>query len=501
MTTDTTRAPAAPSVSARVAFEPAPLAALTRLSLYPWLVVAVTCIGAFIGQVDASIVQLALPALEQQFGAPLSVVTWVAIGYQLAFAASLPIFARLAEISGRKLMYLLGFAVFAVASLLCGLATSLPELIGFRILLGLSGATLGANSVVILVKSAGPDRQGDAMGIFAAAQAIGVSVGPVIGGVLLAELGWRWVFWVTVPFGIVAAIAGWLVVPKTEDVSADRRFDVSGALLLMPALTVLLLLISESAAWGLTSPPLIGCAVATLVLLCAFVWRESRAPAPLIALSLFRHPAFARGIVAIVMSYALLYSMFFLMSFALVRGYHDAPLNAGLRLAIIPVALGLVAPFTGVLATRYGVPTLLLGGMGICLLATLILARVMDGTPQSLWYAMGALALFGAGLGLFIAPNNSETMSAAPADHRGQAGGLLNLMRVFGTSVGVACASAALSFRLAHHSGVVDRTLGISQHHMLAAIADGLWVVIGFAVIAGLMSLPRGAIKADAARA
>jgi hypothetical protein len=306
---------------------------------------------------------------------------------------------------------------------------------------------------------------------------------------------------VTVPFGIVAAIAGWLVVPKTEDVSADRRFDVSGAVLLMPALTVLLLLISESAAWGLTSPPLIACAVATVVFLAAFVWRESRAPAPLIALGLFRHPAFAGGIVAIVMSYALLYSMFFLMSFALVRGYHDAPLLAGLRLAIIPVALGLVAPFTGVLATRVGVRTLLLGGMGLCLVATLTLARVMDGTPESLLYAMGALALFGAGLGLFIAPNNSETMSAAPAERRGQAGGLLNLMRVFGTSFGVACASAALSFRMAHHGGVGDRTLGMPPQHMLAAVTDGLWVVVGFAVIAGLMSLPRGAVKAEEARA
>jgi MFS family permease len=161
-------------------FEPSPAGPLRRLPSYPWMVVAVTCIGAFIGQVDASIVQLALPTLEQAFDAPLSAVSWVAIGYQLSFAAILPVYARLAEIAGRKLMYLIGFALFAVASLLCGMAGTLWQLIAFRVLLGLSGAMLGANSVVILVKAAGPERQGAAMGVFAAAQAIGVSVGPLL---------------------------------------------------------------------------------------------------------------------------------------------------------------------------------------------------------------------------------------------------------------------------------------------------------------------------------
>ena len=463
-------------------YEPAPAAFLVRKSYYPWLVVGTTCIGAFMGQLDASIVQLTLPTLEHEFMARLSTVSWVAIGYQLAFAAVLPVFARLAEIAGRKSMYLIGFTLFALASVLCGLAANLSELIAFRLLQGFGGAMIGANSVVILVKAAGPGKRGQAMGIFAAAQAVGVSVGPLTGGVLLATLGWRWVFWVTLPFALAAAIIGWLVVPRTTDLSSERRFDGKGALLLIPALTLLLLLITESNAWGPSSPAIIVGAIAAVVPLAAFLWQERRTPAPLVDLQLFRIPAFAGGVVAIVLSYAMLYGMFFLMSFALVRGYHDSPLTAGMRLAIIPVALGVVAPFSGALHERLGVRSVLLSGMVVCVAALILLSVVLTGTASSFVGVMIALAIYGAGLGVFIAPNNSSTLHAAPDSRIGEAGGLLNLMRMFGTSIGVACASAMLT-RLG------DSTLAVSEQSLLGGVTDALLLLMVFAVVAGVTSM------------
>jgi MFS family permease len=150
--------------------EPRPLHALVQLTAYPWLVIGVACLGVFAGQVDASIVQLGLPNLEAAFGRPLNEVSWVSVAYSLSFAAVLPIYARLAEISGRKLMYILGFALFGLSSGLCGVAPALPWLITVRVLQGISGALLGANSVVILVAVAGPARRARAMGLFAAAQ-------------------------------------------------------------------------------------------------------------------------------------------------------------------------------------------------------------------------------------------------------------------------------------------------------------------------------------------
>ena len=291
-------------------FEPAPAQFFVRRPSYPWLVVGTVCIGTFIGQVDGSIVQLALPSLEDAFGAPLDAVSWVALGYMLAFASVLPVFARLAEIAGRKTLYLAGFALFGLWSALCGVAPSLPVLIGFRILQGMSGALLGANSVVILVAAAGPERRGKALGIMAAAQAVGLSLGPALGGVLLGTLGWRWIFWVTVPFAVLGTALGWLIVPRTKAFAADSRFDTPGAILLVPALATLLLTISEAHAWGL-STPLIACAIAAPLLLGGFIWRESRAPAPLINLGLFRSAAFSAGSVGVLVSYGMLYGMFF----------------------------------------------------------------------------------------------------------------------------------------------------------------------------------------------
>jgi MFS family permease len=346
--------------------------------------------------------------------------------------------------------------------------------------------------VVILVKAAGPERRGQAMGIVAAAQAIGVSLGPIAGGVLLAALNWHWVFWASVPFALVASIISWLVVPKTTDFSPDRRFDWRGAIVLVPALTSLLLVISEANAWGMASPLTLGALVAAIVLMTLFVRQETQTPAPLIDLELFRIGAFTFSIVAVVLSYAMLYGMFFLMSFALVRGYHDPPLAAGLRLAIIPVALGIVAPFSGALHERLGVRTVLFGGMAICIAALMMLRSVLAENAPDFMMVMFSLMVFGIGLGIFIAPNNSSTMAAAPSDHSGQAGGLLNLTRVFGTSLGVACASAVLSWRLTVLTGSGHSTLAVSAAAIRSAVTDGVVLLIVFAGIAAVASVLRG---------
>jgi EmrB/QacA subfamily drug resistance transporter len=469
-------------------YEPPPSSFLASRPYYPWLVVGTTCIAAFAGQVDASIVQLALPTLERAFDARLSAVSWVAIAYVLSFAAILPVFARLAEMAGRKLMYLVGFTMFGLSSALCGFAPSLGWLIAFRVLQGVSGAMLGANSIVILVAGAGPERRGRAMGLFSAAQAVGISLGPAAGGLILGSLSWHWVFWVSVPFSLLGGLAGWFTVPQTAAVAADTRFDVPGALLLIPALTALLLAISQLHAWGATSPAVLGCAASAFVLLGLFIWREQRAPAPLVNLQLFRSAAFSAGGAGVILSYAMLYGMFFAMSFALVRGYHDAPVVAGARLTIIPIFLGMVAPFSGGLYEKHGRITMI-AGMIVCAAAAVGIRFGMTGGPGSLVYVMALLAVYGTGLGLFIAPNNTATLNAAPPARSGQAGGLLNLMRALGTGSGVAAASTVLGWRLEMSTGLVDHTAGAPEAALLAATGDVLLMLAAFAVLAGLSAL------------
>ena len=260
--------------------EPPPAAAVAELPSYRWLVVGVVSIGAFMGQVDASIAQLLLPSLERAFGTSLSSVSWVAVAYLLTMAALMPIFGRLADMLGHKLLYTAGFVVFVVGSALCGFAPDLPILIAARVLQAIGGALLSANSVAIVVAAAGPKERGRGVGIQAAAQAVGLCAGPVIGGILLSTLGWQWVFWINVPFGIVGAIAGWLILPQTAHLSADRRFDIKGALLLGPMLTAFMVVLNEGHAWGATSPAFIAAAVTGVVLLVLFVRTETRIEAP-----------------------------------------------------------------------------------------------------------------------------------------------------------------------------------------------------------------------------
>ena len=240
--------------------------------------VGTVCIGAFVGQVDASIVQLAMPTFEDAFDAPLDAVSWVAVAYVLAFAAVLPAFARLAEIGGRKTLSLRLCPVRPVLRLVgprseSAAADRIPGL------QGIGGSMLGANSVVILVAAAGPARRGKALGIMAAAQAVGLSLGPTLGGVLLATLGWRSIFWVTVPFAVLGAGLGWLIVPKTTAFARRSPFRRRRRGAPDPALVALLITIAQWRAWGL-SAPLIACAAAGPILLGLFAWRESRAPAP-----------------------------------------------------------------------------------------------------------------------------------------------------------------------------------------------------------------------------
>jgi EmrB/QacA subfamily drug resistance transporter len=449
--------------------------------------VGTVCIGAFMGQLDASIAQLVLPTLETAFHARLALVSWVALAYLLTLASTLPIFGRLADMVGRKLLYTAGFVLFIAGSALCGFAPSLWFLIGARVFQAIGAGLLQANSVAIITAAAGPARRGRAIGLQGAAQAIGLSAGPAVGGLLIQSLGWRWVFWINVPAGLLGAALGWFVLPQTQGLSRDRRFDWRGAVLLAPALTALLLALSEGRIWGATSPEFVACAAGGALLLALFVRHERTAASPLVDLQLFRARAFTTGNVAGLLSYALLFGVFFLLPFALERGRALSPLDAGLLLTAIPLALGVMALLSGALSDRVGARPLTVSGM---LLAAVALAGLAwDMRAVALPALVAALAAFGTGQGLFTAPNNSAIMGAAPEERLGVAGGVLNVTRSLGTSLGVALAATVLSWRLASHAGHAESTADAPRGLLLAAMHDTLLLFAALALVAAAVSL------------
>src|SRR5262249_54941859 len=293
------------------------------------------------------------------------------------------------------------------------------------------------------------ERRGRAVGVQSAAQAVGLSAGPAIGGLLLDTLGWQWVFWINVPFGLAGAVIGWLVIPQTKDLPGGGAFDWKGACLIAPAMTALMAVLNEGHAWGPTSPALIGSALLALMLLALFVRTERHAEAPLIDLALFHRAGFVTGNIAGLLSYAALFGLMFLMPFIFVRVYGDSALAAGLRLSIVPVMLGVIAPIGGALSDRLGSRIVTVTGMLVCVAGLALLLMVLDGTPGRMPLVLLALAVFGVGQGLFISPNNSALMADAPARLTGEAGGLLIVMRSLGISIGIAAASSLFSSRLA----------------------------------------------------
>jgi len=471
--------------------EPPPAQVVARLQSYRWFIVGTVCVGSAMSWVDSSVTQMLLPHLEVEFGARLSTVSWVAVAYLLALAAFLPIFGRLADMVGRKLLYTGGFLLFTVGSALCGLAENLPVLIGFRVIQGIGASLLSANSVAIVVAAAGLARRGRALGILSAAQAVGFSAGPAIGGLVLEALDWQWVFWINVPAGLAGILLGWFVLPPTKGLPADSRFDWQGAVLIAPALTALIAVINEGYAWGATSAAFVGCALAAPILLMLFVRSEQRAQDPLIELALFRKRAFAAGNIAGFMCPAALFGLLFLMPFVLVRAYGDSTFAAGLRLTVIPVMMGAVSPLAGALYDRLGARLLTMSGMLVCVAALALLFAVLDGAPASLPAVTLALALFGLGQGLFLPPNNSAIMGAAPAPLIGEAGGLINLVRCCGISVGVAAASALLAWRLAVLTGSGHSTLHAGPQQLLSASRDVIVLLAAFAAIGAAMSFAR----------
>lgn len=401
------------------------------------MAVGAVCIGAFMGQLDASIVSLALPTLRSSFHASLAAVTWVGQAYLLVLVAMLPVAGRLADRVGRKLIYTYGFLVFALGSAACALAPDLGVLIACRAAQGVGAAMLQANSVAIVVGVAPVGQRGRALGIQGGAQALGLALGPAVGGFLIGIGGWRGIFWVNVVVGIVGAALGWALIPRSRDLAPSGRFDWAGLAVLIPAAGVLMLGLSAASRDGWLSSPVGLLALVVTALGAALFYIERRAPGPLLDPRVLADPRIRNGIVAGLGSAALLFATLTVMPFYLQEALHLSVGRTGVLVLALPLGIGVVAPVAGRAAERVGTRRCTVAGMvttAACLAG--LLGVVHAGRPSITELAL-LLAGTGAGLGAFTPANNTSVMSAAPASAASGAGGLLNMARGLGTSLGL----------------------------------------------------------------
>ena len=416
--------------------EPRRPAVVRASSRAHWYVVGTVCIGAFMGQLDASIVTLALPRLSRELHSSVGAVEWVALTYLLVLVATVATVGRIADAVGRKLLYVYGFAVFTAGSVLCGLAPTLAVLIAARALQAVGAAMLQANSVALITEAMPPRLLGRGIGVQGTAQALGLALGPAIGGALLALGGWRLIFLVNLPAGAVGLALGWFLLPRSRSRRALGQSDRLGALLLAFAVAGPLLYLSLAGRAGYTNPVLLAVLAAGLAAAVAFIGHERRVAEPLIDLSILRRPALSVGLSSGLVSYLVLFGTLFVVPYYLSAEHVQAAL-IGLQLAVLPVAIGVAALIAGRLLDRLGARPLTTGGL---LLTGAGLLEIAFG--HGVIGLLVGLAVAGLGLGAFTPANNATIMAASPPGHTGVIGGVLNMTRGVGTALGVALASA-----------------------------------------------------------
>lgn len=463
-----------------------------------WAVLAIVAIGIFMATLDSSIVNISLPAIAHAFGVGLTgAVEWVIIAYLVVIAAVLLTIGRLADMIGHKAIWVAGLAVFTIGSALSGAAPSLGLLIASRALQGLGGALLMAISAAMLTRAFPASERGKALGMNAVIVALGVSVGPTLGGIITQYWTWRWIFYVNVPIGIVGFLLTLRIL--TERLHRGKaRFDPWGALLLAVGLASITLGLSFGQEWGWSSPGLIGSLAIGVAALVALFFVERRVPDPVIKFSLLENRVFLSANLSLILSFLALFAVSFMLPFYLEELRHFDTLKAGLLLTPLPLTIAVIAPFSGQLSDRIGTRWLAAGGLAIACLGLVFISQL--NAQSSLWDIIWRLVFTGFGQALFQSPNNSALMGAAPRQLQGSAAGFLATGRVVGQSLSVALAGAifaSLSGSVAGHILVSGQRLNPAAVQALdATFANAFhYTFITCAAIAAvgiLTSLVRG---------
>jgi len=410
---------------------------------YKWVVLTNTTVGIVMVAVDSSILTIALPNITHSLHASVVDSMWIVLGYQLVITALLLPFARLADMKGRVRLYNIGFAIFTLASVLCGCAQTGPQLVLFRLVQGIGAALIFANSTA-LVTDAFPARQrGFALGINMMAGTSGFILGTVLGGIITEGLGWRYIFFINIPFGVFATLWAFLRLHEIVEPERAAHFDIGGMVTFPLGIASILAGLTFVVLGRAGEPVTTGLLGTGVLLLLVFVLIEQRVRQPMMDFTLFRIRIFWAGNVSLLLNSLARGSTQFILSWYFQAVLHDSPLVAGLKLLPMIATMVVVAPVAGRLSDLFGSRGLSTLGLGCTLAAQLWMMTFAVNVPYVLMAC--ALALLGTGNGLFNSPNSSAVMGSVPANRRGVAGGMRTLLNNTGQTLAIATAMVILS--------------------------------------------------------
>ena len=451
---------------------------------YRWYVLAAVSTGTFMSTLDSSIVNVALPTISEQFQVELSTLQWTVTAYLLAITSLLPVFGRLADMLGRKKIFGLGFIIFTSGSALCGLSPGIWFLVGARVLQAIGAAMLMANSAAIIVAIFPFQERGRALGLTGTVVALGSMSGPALGGILISLAGWRTIFYINLPLGILAYLLVQSILPSDQLLAEEESFDFAGAFLFAGGMISLLYSINSGSVWGWSNPLILLGLLCGLGLLTGFLINERRVIHPVIDLSLFRIHQFVIGNLCGWLSFVAMFANAMLLPFYLQQVLNCSPSQVGLLMTAFPVAMAITAPISGHASDKYG-PWLLTSGGMLITAASLFYFSTL--TPATVLYQVipGSL-LMGLGAGMFQSPNNNSVMSSVPRTKLGVAGGISSLVRNIGMISGI-----ALSVSLFELWGGVTRPAPDQISAFMHAYQAVMLVGMGIALLGAAVSLNR----------
>ncbi|MBV9120994.1 MAG: MFS transporter [Chloroflexi bacterium] len=428
--------------------------------------------GAVNSSISNTVVVVAFPVFAEVFHQTPGVVAWIAICFTLTSASLLTACGRLSDMHGRRGLYALGLSIFVVGTVLCSLSANIGMLLGFRIMQGMGAALVNANSLAYLVEIYPANRRGSIVGLWEACIAAGIAVGPIIGGLLQAAFGWRSLFYVSIPLSLVVLALVPRFMFEPERPIRRQRFDVPGALLFASGVASLLYAFTDGYDRGFTSPLILACLGYFLAATLAFLWVERTVSQPMIDLGMFSNWKFSAGSAAKVFAYAPYAAHSFLLPFYLEQAAQLPSAQVGL--ALLPLAVGHMTAslLSGQLSDRFGARFMAPLGLAIEGAGALLFTQVRP--ENGLGLLLVAMFLGGAGLGTFIAPNDSSILSVTQPDKLGVANGIMGISRQFGIVLGYSAAAGLLGARTAINGG------------MFVAAFHDVYLVIAVVAFAGI---------------
>jgi EmrB/QacA subfamily drug resistance transporter len=441
------------------------------------VILAICCISIFMVAIDGTIVNVALPSIRRALGASIPGLQWTVDAYAVGVAALLMLSGSMGDRFGRRRVFMAGLSVFTLGSLLCGVAPNLGCLIGFRALQAVGGSAL--NPIAMSIIRSTFDDSGErsrAVGLWGATIGAGGGLGPLLGGLLVQSVGWRYIFWVNVPIGIAAIVLAAAYLPESRALR-PRPFDAVGQLLVLVLLSALTFAIIEGSELGWLSPTIVSLGVLSAAIFVALPLYEARRPQPLLDPRFFRNVPFTGSVLIAICAFAALGGSLFLGTLYLqtVRGL--SPLTAGAY--TLPSAVGtmVLSVLTGRFLARHGVRwPFFATGVGLTISALLFLTATAD-TP--LWQFGCAYAVLGISLGTANPPITTTAIASIPGEQGGVASAIASMSRGIGSTLGVAIVGAVVTSRLT----------GNLRHGLLHADRPGWFVVVGLGVLTIVLAL------------